>query len=469
MPITEIQPAVITIQPRGARGAAGVDGAPGDQINYNTTLVAQAATISILVMVIRTGGYAAPGDRGHGFFTRVASVAVTSFGFQSADGAWWQYAESKINVLAMGADPTGTLPAAGIINQAISIVKTFKGVVRIPAGNYDVSGGIDGTEAPDTNGGFTIEGEGITCTYLRATSGANAILDLTGSSAVTVKDLWIDAPNGAGVAYGVLLAASLTHANNVIKFENVVVSGWFTQVPIYTYHSSDGMWDHCQVANYLPGCVALLVHTSTNFLGAHSDFTDIATTTAGQAGDWTYTDFQLHDISVAYPGQSSVIPLLVYGHHSPIKFVGGVIAGMISQGHGGMVTIDGVSPGGLSFLGVQFYGDTGAQSDYVFYNRSSTVTGIVVQGCDLIYNKAVFSGNSGVTFSGLNVTGNFLFAGQEVGNGLFKPFGGQPLNVVGSILDAQGFPIDLGAGTLSHSVVLRPGTITGTQSSNGIF
>jgi hypothetical protein len=117
MPITEIVPAVINVLPRGLRGAAGADGAPGDQLNFATDIAAAAATIVSTVQFLRTAGATAIGDGGAALFKRVMSLSGSSFGFQSADGAW-QYAEYRDSF------PSTVAATAATIISAVQFVRT---------------------------------------------------------------------------------------------------------------------------------------------------------------------------------------------------------------------------------------------------------------------------------------------------------------------------------------------------------
>ncbi len=68
-----------------------------------TRAAAIATVIPAGVLSIRTTGYAKAGDGGSALHKRVTSLPAGMYGFQSADGAWWQYAEPVMNVIAFGA------------------------------------------------------------------------------------------------------------------------------------------------------------------------------------------------------------------------------------------------------------------------------------------------------------------------------------------------------------------------------
>lgn len=83
-----------------AAGSAG-----GSAIEFATRAAAVAASISADATFIRTAGYSTAGDGGEALYKRVTSLSGATNGFQSADGAWWQYADAIYNAAAFGAFP----------------------------------------------------------------------------------------------------------------------------------------------------------------------------------------------------------------------------------------------------------------------------------------------------------------------------------------------------------------------------
>ncbi len=115
------------------------------------------------IQIVQTGGYALAGDGGGASFNRVAGPLTDLASFQSADGAWWQYAplDNIINVRAFGAVGDNVADDTNAFESAIYAgLPTLVAVtVRMPAGKYRLSrqiipfrevtligDGVDGTE-----------------------------------------------------------------------------------------------------------------------------------------------------------------------------------------------------------------------------------------------------------------------------------------------------------------------------------
>jgi microcystin-dependent protein len=362
-------------------------------------------------------------------------------------------------VRTYGADPTGVASSTTAINNAIAAACAagVRGIVWIQPGTYLVNGGINAT---NISSGCTIDAGGLTGTSLTVSSSTNVILDMTGSSAVTVNNLQISDPSGFA-NYGILLSTSGTpsHPCNVNHFRGISLTGHWSQAGIYIYDCSDSSFENSQVSCFNTAASACVYHTATNDLGAASNFTTIITGTT-QSGDWTYKSFEIHDLSHV-SGASTVIPFYLSGSFSPIRYIGGVIAGSASSQ--GCVTLAG-GVKGVTFIGIQMYGDNGTACVNGFF-AAANVTGLVIQGSSMQYTTNLFSQNNAVLWTGLNETGNSFGGGS-----LFSPSGSTGL-LTQSFVDAKGLAINMGAGgTVTHTIMLQPGTITaGTQSANGSF
>jgi hypothetical protein len=81
----------------------------------------------------------------------------------------------------------------------------------------------------------------------------------------------------------------------------------------------------------------------------------------------------------------------------------------------------------------------------------------------------LFWQSNAVTWSDVDITGNAPFGGPSGGGSFVAlPGLGNVGSITGSIIDAQGLPLNL-PGALSDRVIMRPGTITATQTSNSLF
>lgn len=87
------------------------------------------------VDVIRTNGYAEPGDGGGATFRRVDANPGHPGSYQSADGAWWELAETRPNVRQFGAKGDGVADDQPAFQAAVDAFD----VVYVPAGTYNLA------------------------------------------------------------------------------------------------------------------------------------------------------------------------------------------------------------------------------------------------------------------------------------------------------------------------------------------
>lgn len=104
-------------------GAAASDGASRADFASRSL----AATVSAL----RTIGYAAPGDGGAALYKRVSSQPVHAGKFQSADGAWWELAETAPCWRMFGAKGDDSADDTPAIRGAIAFAN-LKGLTLAP-------------------------------------------------------------------------------------------------------------------------------------------------------------------------------------------------------------------------------------------------------------------------------------------------------------------------------------------------
>jgi hypothetical protein len=121
-------------------GGAGVG--VGLVRDYDTRADAIAATISVQVDIIRTGGYATAGDGGHGLYKRLGAEPSGSSNtayFESADGTWWQLVPqgNEVHIAQFGgfADFDGSTPGTATdlyapINYAMDFIAYTESAVE---------------------------------------------------------------------------------------------------------------------------------------------------------------------------------------------------------------------------------------------------------------------------------------------------------------------------------------------------
>ncbi|MCK1533156.1 MULTISPECIES: hypothetical protein [unclassified Bradyrhizobium] len=217
MVITKIEPAVIAVRPRGLRGLPGAPGAPGDQISFSTRLAAAAVSIDVAVEFVRTAGYAASGDGGAALYKRVNAQPAHPGKFQSADGAWWEIAESKLKPKQFGAAGDGATIDTDAFDDVITSALALRRPVFVDGARYFLDEKLVVSDAS----GLVFEGDGTPVTWLIWTN-ADGGFDLTYSdftsapvfkcmSLFTIQEgggtaLKITAPNNPSVQHkGVLL------------------------------------------------------------------------------------------------------------------------------------------------------------------------------------------------------------------------------------------------------------------------
>jgi len=129
----------------------------------DTKTAAAAAIIPPEALYIRTAGYAAIGDGGGALYKKIAAPSVPkAWHFQSADGAWWELAESRPNVKMFGAKGDGVADDYAALQAAIDYMPNstvdleWGGVLAVPTGTYRI------TQRLTINKNLTIEGDGNT-------------------------------------------------------------------------------------------------------------------------------------------------------------------------------------------------------------------------------------------------------------------------------------------------------------------
>lgn len=144
--------------PQGLQGLQGVKGDKGDPGGttdlIGTRTEAQSMTIGPEFAAVRTTGYSSPGDGGEALYKRVVSEPAHPGKFQSADGQWWELAESRIDVRMFGAKGDGASNDAPAVRAAIAAMPKTGGILYFAPGTY-IQG--DGTNPayPIVNGVYS--------------------------------------------------------------------------------------------------------------------------------------------------------------------------------------------------------------------------------------------------------------------------------------------------------------------------
>lgn len=115
-----------------------------------------------------------------------------------------------VNVVALGADPTGAAACDTIVNNAVTALGSQGGVIYFPTGTYKVSSGLVAHLAGTQT--VTIRGDGASATILNYYGSGDCIRIYNSSAAGSggaesyfsgVRDLTVDGTNGTGSPVGI--------------------------------------------------------------------------------------------------------------------------------------------------------------------------------------------------------------------------------------------------------------------------
>nr|WP_313709005.1 right-handed parallel beta-helix repeat-containing protein [Brucella intermedia] len=159
---------------------------------YDTRLAVTFGNIKSTINAIRTGGYSVAGDGGAALYMRVPTEPTHAGKVQSADGAWWELAETEPNVKMFGANMDGSVETSAL-QSAVDYCVAKKAHLIIPNGEI-VSSTIN------VNSSLEISGSG---TIRLAPDVIGHIIAITGvSSVVKIKGITLDGDHAGRAALG---------------------------------------------------------------------------------------------------------------------------------------------------------------------------------------------------------------------------------------------------------------------------
>lgn len=379
-------------------GPTGPQGPQGSVSDYDTRALAVAATIAAPINYLRLAGFSAAGDGGAALYSRVTSLATNAYGFQSADGAWWQYADRELNVKAFGAVFDGVADDTAAWQACIDMA-TGTVIAGIPSGStISVPPGITLVGKLTGNGGaLKIRCDGYTVMYAGAQSGTPApVLDLTGCDAVSITGLTIYATDTAGnqptvtPTVGILLAHFGTDSSNVNEFENTTLAGYFQYASLYVNGSTNNVWRFCRFGNlYTEGYAVGL--TTTNILAVPG---------AG-AGPYVTADEQFFacEFHARHVDATGNRPTIIIDGCDDIGFYGC----LFDQSSGVNPTIQfyGTPSQRVTFMGGKAYKEFGA-GGYTYFLDATGAAASQVRVINLSLNPGPINGNYTGTFTDLS-------------------------------------------------------------------
>jgi hypothetical protein len=253
-----------------------------------------------------------------------------------------------VNAYGQTSVTCGLLDDTPTIQAALNTAKR----VILPEGNCRV------TSLNITNRqGTTLEGQGALATNLVPIRSGGSVIDLTGSSNITLKNFRVFGTANPSVvpSIGILnaqMAGSL--ASDVTTIEHVRVEGYFSLASWYNLAVQSSYVNGSQFYNYYPSA-ATAIMTGNNFFGASSSFVSIDNSNSNVPSDWTITATEFHNFGNGWTfwigGAQSV---RVYGGNMSSQHV------IVSMN---AVTINGSNsyPAAIILDGTTFYSDNGIQ------------------------------------------------------------------------------------------------------------
>lgn len=259
----------------------------------------------------------------------VKKIAVSAL--DAAAGADW------VNVVALGADPTGSAACDSIVNTAISGLGSQGGVIYFPTGTYKVSSGITATLAAAQT--VTIAGDGASATILKYYGSGDAVRMYNSSAAGSggaesyfsgVRDLTVDGTNGTGSPVGL-------HAGDItfLQLDGLLIQN-------FTGTSSIGLHLDNTVTYTEEGDYRVAVSNCTSGV--------ILEVTTGY-NSFGYSNF---DLTFFAAGAQSLLTILngALLYHSAVRMRGDVNGSATAlSGNPAVIVVKGAGPGGSQASG----------------------------------------------------------------------------------------------------------------------
>lgn len=152
----------------------------GSGVTYDTVAIARASYIRTDKKIISTNGYAVPGDAPHANWKWSATEPSHQAWFQSADGAYWELADTEVDPRVLGAKGDGSTDDLAAFTAARSVstnITTSKGTYLLSAPFLATAGTrIDNAEGR-IQGTIQIDGKRVAITNSVALPGAAGVVN----------------------------------------------------------------------------------------------------------------------------------------------------------------------------------------------------------------------------------------------------------------------------------------------------
>lgn len=187
---------------------------------YDTRLAVTFAHIKPTINAIRTGGYSVAGDGGAAIYKRVTTEPSHAGKVQSADGAWWELADSRPNVRMFGAIGDGAADDQSAIVDAVDFAYRRGADLYWPSGDFVSSDTIPNFHQVRQLGSGRIKRGSTVFSVQPVDSGSNELF-------VSVT--------GTGDGLDVSHPMSPTAAMNALQFRQSLEGEWTVNFAAGTY------------------------------------------------------------------------------------------------------------------------------------------------------------------------------------------------------------------------------------------
>lgn len=260
-----------------AEAAVGVD-----LVNSNSRAAAIGTHFPPVVGYVRTAGYAAAGDGGGALYAKVVSEPTHGGKFQSADGAWWELAEKKVNALQFGVIGNGVADDTVALQAAINFCLAKQIELYIPGGAFLVTNSLNLTFAGasgaglDTNmyRGVTIRGKGRAHTKIVGATAGFPVFDMVGARLCSFFDFMVryDSNDANTPSCAFFMSRNTTNGGaGEHVFNRVGTYGYFTKAAVAEVSSEVNAMHDCVFVNQYPNGHVLYV-ASQNVIDITSSY-----------------------------------------------------------------------------------------------------------------------------------------------------------------------------------------------------